>query len=61
MGEGGLGVQRENLAPSGVLEKLIPKDIQPWLCCTQEGSSESRTGRQGTERKLPEAIPEGDS
>ena len=30
-GKEGSGVQRENLAPSGVLEKLIPKDTQPWL------------------------------
>lgn len=31
-GEQGSGVQRENLVPSGILEKLIPKETQPWLC-----------------------------
>lgn len=25
-------------------EKLIPKDIRPQLCCTQEGSSDTGTG-----------------
>lgn len=58
-GEGESGVQRENLAPSGILEKLIPQDTQPWLCYTRDSSSDTRTGRQGTERKLPEAILEG--
>lgn len=56
-----IGVQRENLAPSGVLEKLIPKDTRPWLCCTQQGSSDTRTGCQGAERTFPEAVPEGES
>lgn len=59
--EGGIGVQRENLAPSGVLEKLIPKDTQPWLCCTQESSSDTRTGCLGADRKLLEDVREGKS
>lgn len=50
----------ENLAPSGVLEKVIPKDTQPWLCCPLEGSSDTRSGCQGTGGN-PEAILRGDS
>lgn len=43
-----MGVQRENLAPSGILEKLIPKDTQPWLCCPrrQLGAQEWVSGQR---------------
>lgn len=60
MGDGAAGAQGENLAPSGVLEKVIPKDTQPWLCCPLEGSSDTRSGCQGTGGN-PEAILRSDS
>lgn len=51
---------RENLAPSGVLEKLIPKDTQPWLCCPQKAAQRPGVGVRA-ERRLLEAILEGNS
>lgn len=57
---GGMGVQRENLAPSGILEKLNSKDTQPWLCCPQKAARRPRVVVRA-EMKLPEAILEGDS
>lgn len=53
-------VQRENLAPSGILEKLIPKDTQPWLYCPQKAVQRPGVGVRA-QRKLSEAILEGDS
>lgn len=55
-----MGVQRENLAPSGILEKLIPKETQPWLCCPQKAARRPGMGVRA-EMKLLEAILEGDS
>lgn len=43
-GAEGLGVQRQSLAPSGVLEKLIPKDTRPWLHCPQKAAREPGVG-----------------
>lgn len=51
---------RENLAPSGVLEKLIPKDTQPCLCCPQKAAERPGVGVRA-ERRLLEAILEGNS
>lgn len=49
---------RENLAPSGVLEKLIPKDTQPWLCCPRRPL---RDQEWVSGQRLLEAILEGNS
>lgn len=67
-GEERSGVPKENPAPSGVLEKLSPKDTQAWMCGSREGSSETRSGCQGRGkiprdhaggRFLKEATPGG--
>lgn len=43
-----------------VLEKLVPKYSQPWLCCPQKATQSLGMGVRA-EKKLPEAIliPEG--
>ena len=46
------GVPKENPAPSGILEKLSPKDTQAWMCGSREGGSETRSGCQG-KGKIP--------
>lgn len=60
-GAEGLGVQRQSLAPSGVLEKLIPKDTRPWLRCPQKAAKKPGVGmehRGNSRRPSWRVIPE---